>query len=612
MRVICPWCFDDENLYRTSAELLKHVDKKHIHVTEEVKRGEFFSEKNGFWLAIKPGDYLHLMKPTDHGSTIAIQARSAVGRWLDKGKKKLSRTREQWTSGWDLAKPKEQEPSRRSYSPSRPLIPEARLKLVNVELSSKGHAAYFIDEGATIGDVWYKAELCSDVMGDTRASEGLLRRLRVNTRRTIPCNFTSLARDCHGITRAAARELGISERFIERVFRQIVSFSVTTTTKKRSHIQCLADELGVEDDVEIIEPEKTEQKKKKSRKDKSPQKNLKSKTPPTKEKSNKEEKPKEKTPRSNIETRKETITSPETPTKAPAPIPETSDSMQATIFQQALEKLITPIKTPPPQKQHPIEDPIKETVVLPIAPPKTPEMNTIDLDQIVRSHQSHRQKRRLPSEIVVSDEDQPTPCTSDVSTTTSESACQIVPSIASSMESAAQDDEIAEERDQKTLQERARDLLATGVMPLLPPARREWVGVEPIELHQPDRLASTQFEQYSADEKLTAWSYTAMALEFNRGVPLVYNETDLLDRYAFLGLPGTRVPTTDKTNSTRLRLENYNILRDIVQGKLKEKDACQWIEVFEAAQLGADESTLHIVKKIRHVPLRLSVDDSSN
>ena len=56
---------------------------KHQYVTEETKRGEFFSEKNGHWLAIKPGYNLHIMKPTDHESNIA---RSAVERWMDKGK----------------------------------------------------------------------------------------------------------------------------------------------------------------------------------------------------------------------------------------------------------------------------------------------------------------------------------------------------------------------------------------------------------------------------------------------------------------------------------------------------------------------------------------------
>lgn len=217
-----------------------------------MRRGDFFSEKNGYWLALKPEEYKRVVTPTDYHSTEAIKTRSIVGRWLDKVRRDPSRSRDQWTSGWEVTKPKE---TTQGYDPTDPgfSTPEVNVRLVNLELSSKGHIAYLIDEGATIGDVWYQAHFSQEVLSDRKASEGLLRKMEtLKTGRTIPGYFNKLVGDVHGITTAVAKELGIPNRFIEKIYRQTVSFSVVVRKRK---LQCLADELGVVDDVEIREPE---------------------------------------------------------------------------------------------------------------------------------------------------------------------------------------------------------------------------------------------------------------------------------------------------------------------------------------------------------------------
>ena len=155
-------------------------------------------------------------------------------------------------------------------------------------------------------------------------------------------------------------------------------------------------------------------------------------------------------------------------------------------------------------------------------------------------------------------------------------------------------------------------------MPLLPPARREWTGVEPVKLATRGTTAITwspkNWSAFSDDQKLTAWTFTSMSLEFGRGVALITDHGELLDRYAFLALPGTVVTEPDRNLAAKIRLANYNILKDINLRLLQEEEALKWITMFEATRTGADKSAewTGILDKISHVPLRLRLDQESS
>lgn len=161
----------------------------------------------------------------------------------------------------------------------------------------------------------------------------------------------------------------------------------------------------------------------------------------------------------------------------------------------------------------------------------------------------------------------------------------------------------------KSIQDRAEDLLRTGVMPLLPPARREWEGVEPVELISSKCRITwppLQWKELTPEERLTAWMSTAMALEFHRGVTMITNRTRLLDRYSMLTLSGTIVEKGEHNDETPVRLLNYNILKNIYLGRINGAEAESWLYVLEAARQGADKSAEHFgLQKINHVPLRL-------
>lgn len=116
----------------------------------------------------------------------------------------------------------------------------------------------------------------------------------------------------------------------------------------------------------------------------------------------------------------------------------------------------------------------------------------------------------------------------------------------------------------------------------------------------------------SDEEKLTTWTYTAIALEMERGLGLVKDNGELLDRYAFLAFPGTLVSRIDRNPTANVRLNNYNILRDICLGEITSDEAHKWVKVFRGSKQGADVPALHVLDKICHISLRLrSVTDTS-
>ena len=131
-----------------------------------------------------------------------------------------------------------------------------------------------------------------------------------------------------------------------------------------------------------------------------------------------------------------------------------------------------------------------------------------------------------------------------------------------------------------TTKERAERLLRTGVMPMIPPARREWRTIATsIEIGIPRSIAwpPENWEELSADDRLTAWQFAAMSLECNLGVKSVTNKSDLLDKYAMLALPGTSLDMTSHTNGiSQERLMNFNILKGIYMGNMNEAETNVW------------------------------------
>ena len=167
-----------------------------------------------------------------------------------------------------------------------------------------------------------------------------------------------------------------------------------------------------------------------------------------------------------------------------------------------------------------------------------------------------------------------------------------------------------------TTKERAERLLRTGVMPMIPPARREWRTITTsIEIGTPRSIVwpPENWEEMSADDRLTAWQFVAMSLEYNLGVKSVTNKSDLLDKYAMLALPGTSLDMISHTNGiSQARLLNFNILKGIYMGNMKEAEANVWLATLEAATTVSSKDTEGLLEVIKDVPLRLTLENSAS
>ena len=99
-----------------------------------------------------------------------------------------------------------------------------------------------------------------------------------------------------------------------------------------------------------------------------------------------------------------------------------------------------------------------------------------------------------------------------------------------------------------------------------------------------------------------------MVLDFERVVTLITDLGELFDRYSFLALPGTAMKTIKKNSAANVRLGNYNMLRDICLGQIREMESLKWLQVFEAACAGADQTIKNVLDRLSHIPMRLQVD----
>ncbi|CAG2254015.1 unnamed protein product [Mytilus edulis] len=93
------------------------------------------------------------------------------------------------------------------------------------------------------------------------------------------------------------------------------------------------------------------------------------------------------------------------------------------------------------------------------------------------------------------------------------------------------------------IQKKAREILTLGSMPAIPPARRDWktksikIPTGSTFLQWPPR----EWETLTPDSKLLAWEFAASQLEYHStGKFPKLDRVDLLDKYNFLALPGTK------------------------------------------------------------------------
>ncbi len=650
LRVICPWCYSEEKTYRRISELLRHVNSRHDNLTIEGKT-DFFNESIGFWLAINPEGYQKLVQPKDVESIQATKARAAVYRWLTRVKYP-TRTKDQWEASWALTSWCRPVPPRQptGYTPTHPSIDE-ELQLASLSFTSAGNVAHLQGPAMTSRTVWYKAVLAKDVFDDKRAADNLIRRMAAHTTAGgIPETFDCEIKEGGPLMTAVAKQLGIGERHIKHVFRRVIRFesnqATTGTTGKKRKLEA---ELGMDDDITLEElitppvnplsPIKTPPRKKKTNSGKSTTKTSAPKrthpedkeVTPAKASANTTDVAKARTP-STPELPTPVISIPTVPTpeqpiqgtKESPPVlpptkasttstPSSAGSPNATVVEPSTQKPADNQTPTPTRARHPASESTLGTTD-----------STIHIEAAPKS-----QAVRNPSAAVTTGEPSSTPGTEDtILIVEDDEPEQRVPSVPEvRMVAQIQTSEGPVTPTQKvadqvpaltavrTIRERADLLLQTGVMPMLPPGHRNWTGIQPIALCDAPTTVTWPpegWETFTAEEKLTAWEFAAMALEYQRGVAVVCDIAELLDKYAFLCLPGTAVEKSTPREDKQLRFKNFVFVKNIYLGKVRDTEARKWLDVYEAARTGCDRSAEEFgIQKLDHVPLRLTADDAT-
>ena len=164
--------------------------------------------------------------------------------------KKSSRSQEEWTQGWNLAREDRPTPP---YTPTHPYI-EDDLVLASLSFTPAGNVAYFKNPTVNTRMVWYKAVLSTNVFDDKRAAENLLRRMGVQaTAGKIPETFENEIKEGGPLTTTIARSLGIVERHVRHIYRTVIRFETDRPTTLLSSAQPAAKKRRLETELEMID-----------------------------------------------------------------------------------------------------------------------------------------------------------------------------------------------------------------------------------------------------------------------------------------------------------------------------------------------------------------------
>ena len=165
----------------------------------------------------------------------------------------------------------------------------------------------------------------------------------------------------------------------------------------------------------------------------------------------------------------------------------------------------------------------------------------------------------------------------------------------------------------RTPRERATELMRKGGMPLFPGGRREWDKERIITLITiPTTLKwpPTNWKSMSADQKYFNWEFASIALELNAGNQLQLSKEELLLKYHFLALPGTKAPTMKEDNTIMIKSRFYihNAIKQIIKTNREDHTTIIFLNMLEATN-DKREETSDLCRKIDEAGIGLRLGD---
>lgn len=162
------------------------------------------------------------------------------------------------------------------------------------------------------------------------------------------------------------------------------------------------------------------------------------------------------------------------------------------------------------------------------------------------------------------------------------------------------------------LPNRAEMLLRFGCMPLLPPARRNWVNEETIVLPASSpvsRWPPKNWVSMTSDAKLLLLETVATSLTLKDGLSSDLDRGEVIDAYNFLALPGSAsIPLSSPMQMARY--SNFRVLKYIALLKCAPAEKMrQFVEQMEAAKAASQPavSTSVILQQIERKKINLRI-----
>ena len=109
----------------------------------------------------------------------------------------------------------------------------------------------------------------------------------------------------------------------------------------------------------------------------------------------------------------------------------------------------------------------------------------------------------------------------------------------------------------------------------------------------------------SADQKYFNWEFASIALELYSGNQLQLSK-ELLLKYHFLSLPGTRAPTMEGDNTMMIKSRFYlhSAIKQIIKTNREDHTTLTFLNMLEAAN-NKKEETSDLCRKIDEVGIGL-------
>ena len=594
LSVVCPFCPKRSTFKRSTPELRDHVKTHHgaewAGLVDTAK--QFFSEGNGFWLAVYPRDYRHLVAPSKYDSSAAEKARDFVREWLKRtGGSERSRALAEWESIWRSQRPPSVEPESafvpkydelspppekrprvdpEEYQPDAPAIDVGELTIQSIEPEGKDGivALLFTDRNSPI---WYRIVVSPKVYEDKKSVASIFRRATATKDAGIrpPSQMTDLgiaspSPTTREVLCSIADKMGISKRYIQRLQRGTSPISVP---KKRDN-ETATKPPAKEDDQRKPATATCEG---------ATNKDVDAKTGH----SNPQDSQSEHDDLSDIE---------ETYLNADVSETEGVDDTP----QVAEDRTLAPPKEAGSASTNHKETTDPGTAAIPEedagGSTTTTETACIDTEEEVESGPSKVQLTEVEDPPIVS-----LPKTIDTGRGVTK---EYVPTCKGDAE-----------RVSTSTKQRAMNLLTRGCLPLFPPAPREWdsktisIPCGFTQISWPPQGWRT----LSRDQRKLQLEFAAMIIEKQNnpgiGASQIHREA-LLSKYNVLTLPESDWP--DKDGYRGVQFRNYEMLRQIATKTTKcDRRDEHFIQVLEAASTARDTSTDFIIDIVENAKLKL-------